>query len=149
MPKKLIEPSIVTLNGHEIACDIENAELLWKKAAPVVVTGVCDTFVQRLQPNIKEWKVNLGYFKNTDSSGTSASGILTVLNGLFNSTASTGVTLVFRDTTGNRGPTNNEWSGLVGIDGDVAFHMGKVAEADRGTLPLIGMGNLTWFTCSS
>lgn len=149
MPKRIFEQSPVTLNGHLVSCDIESLELMTGRREAVDVTGLCDTYDQFLTPNIRRWAVRLNYFVNYDASSSSATGIITALKGIFDSTASSGVTLTVRATTADRGATNPEWTGLVGIDGDFMPHAGAVAEAAKGSVTLKGMGNLTWYTCSS
>lgn len=151
MPKRIFEQSQVTLNGFDVACDIESAELMIGRRSPVNVTGMCDTYEQFLAPNIRSWGCRLNYFINFDSSSTATSsgGIVAALKTVFDSTASSGVAFVVRATTGLRGPTNPEWSGQIGIDGEYAVHAGSVAEASKGSVTFKGLGTLSYYTCSS
>lgn len=151
MPKRIFEQSPITLNSFDVACDIESAELMIGRRPAVDVTGVCDTWDQNLIPNLRRWQCRLNYFINFDSSSTSSSsgGIYVALKSVFDSTASSGVPLVIRMSTGVRGPTNPEWSGYVGIDGDFAIHAGAMAEAEKGSVTLKGLGTLSFYTSSS
>lgn len=151
MPKRIFEQSPVTLNGFDVACDVESAELMIGRREAVNVTGLCDTYEQFLTPNIRRWGVRLNYFVNFDSSSTSSSsgGIYIALKSVFDSTASSGVPLVIRASTGSRSATNPEWSGYVAIDGDFAVHAGAIAEAEKGNVALKGMGTLSFLTSSS
>jgi hypothetical protein len=151
MPKHIFEQSPVTLNGFDVACDIESAELMIGRRPAVDVTGLCDTYEQFLSPNIRRWGCRLNYFVNFDSSSTSSSsgGIYVALKSVFDSTASSGVSFVIRASTGTRSASNPEWSGLVGIDGDFAVHAGAIAEAAKGSVTLKGMGTLSFYTSST
>ncbi len=150
MPKRIFEQSPVTLNSFDVSCDIESAELMIGRRAVVNVTGLCDTYEQFLSPNIRTWGCRLNYFVNFDGSTTSSTGgIYYALRSIFDSTASTGISLVIRASTGVRSAANPEWSGLVAIDGEFAIHAGAIAEAEKGSVTLKGMGNLTFITSSS
>lgn len=151
MPKRIFEQSPVTLNTYDVSCDIESAEMMVGRRESVPITGLCDTYEQFLSPNIRRWGVRLNYFVNFDTSSTTATtaGIITALKTLYDSTVSSGLALVIRASTGVRGPANPEWSGLVQIDGDYAVHAGAIAEAEKGSVTLKGMGTLSYFTCSS
>lgn len=151
MPKRIFEQTPITLNAFDVACDIESAELMIGRVPAVKVTGLCDTYDQFLSPNIRTWGCRLNYFINFDSSSTSTSsgGIIVALKSVFDSTASSGVPLVIRASTGIRSASNPEWSGYVAIDGEFAVHAGSVAEAEKGSVNLKGMGTLSFFTSSS
>jgi hypothetical protein len=151
MPKRLFEQSPVTLNGFDVACDVESAELMVGKRPSVDVTGLCDTWEQFLSPNIRKWGVRVNYFVNFDTSSTSSSsgGIITALTSVLNSTASSGVAFVMRASTGVRSTSNPEWSGYVGIDSDFALHAGAIAEAEKGSVTFKGMGTLSFLTSAT
>jgi hypothetical protein len=152
MPKGIFEQSPVTLNGYDVSCDIESLEVMLGRREPVNMTGLCSIWEENLTPNIRRWGVRLNYFVNFDASSSGASiitGISTVLQVVFNSTQSSGVPLLIRASTGARGPTNPEWSGLIGIDGDFTVHGGTVAEGKKGSISLKGMGVLSILTSSS
>ena len=152
MPKGIFEQCPVTLSGYDVSCDIEGVELMEGRRSPVVVTGLCDTWEASLSPNIKTWGVRLNYFVNFDASSSGSSiiaGISNVLDTVLNSTQSSGVAFLIRQSTGARAATNPEWSGLVGIDGDFPVHAGNMAEAKKGSITLKGMGVLTKLTSSS
>ena len=151
MPKKIVEPSIVTLNGFDVACDVEEIDILLGRRPPVLVTGVCDTFEQSLTPNVKKWSVRMNYFINWDSSSTSSSsgGIAVALNSIWNSTQYRGVSFLVRESTAIRSATNPEWSGYVGLDGDFGDKAGAFAEAAKSSVQLMGMGTLSFLTSSS
>ncbi len=152
MPKRIFEQTPITLNGFDVACDVEGAELMIGRVPAVKVTGLCDTYDQFLSPNIRTWGLRLNYFINFDSSSTTATssgGIIVAMKSIFDSTASSGVPVVIRASTGIRSAANPEWSGYVGIDGEFAVHAGTVAEAEKGSVTLKGMGTLSWFTSSS
>lgn len=151
MPKRIFEQSPVTLNGFDVACDVESLELMVGRRSPTEVTGLCDTYEQFLSPNIRKWGARINYFVNYDSSSTSSSsgGIYIALKSVFDSTVSSGVSLVIRASTAIRSVSNPEWSGLVGMDGDFQVHAGAVAEAEKGSVTLKGMGTLSFYTSSS
>lgn len=152
MPKRLFEQSPVTLNGFDISCDVESAELMIGRRAAVDVTGLCDTYDQSLSPNLRRWAFRLNYFVNFDASSSGSSivaGSYIALKSVYDSTASSGVSFVIRASTAARSASNPEWSGLVGIDGDFAIHAGAIAEAEKGSVTLKGMGTLSFFTSSS
>ena len=52
-------------------------------------------------------------------------------------------------TTGIQGIGNPQWTGQVQIDGDFQAMSGAVAEADKGSVTLKGLGILTWSVSSS
>lgn len=152
MPKRIFEQAQITLNGYDPACDVESAELMVGRRPAVDVTGVCNEWDQMLSPNIRRWSVRLNYFNNFDASSTGSSivaGIATILNSVLDSTSSSGVAFILRATTGDRSATNPEWSGQVGIDGDFLAVGGTMAEAEKGSVVLKGLGDLTRVTTSS
>lgn len=152
MPKRIFEQAQITLNGFDPSCDVETAELMEGKRPAVNVTGVCNDWEQKLTPNIKRWGVRLNYFNNFDASSSGSSivaGIATILQGVLDSSASSGVAFVIRTTTGVRSATNPEWSGQVGLGGDFLAMGGTVAEAEKGSVPLDGLGDLLYLTSST
>ncbi len=149
MPKRIFEQTPITLNGFDIACDVEGAELMIGRVPVVKVTGLCDTYDQFLSPNIRTWGFRINYFVNYDSSSSGGGGIITALKTVFDSTASSGVALTIRASTAIRSASNPEWTGYVGIDGEFGVHAGSVAEAEKSSVTLKGMGNLSIFTSSS
>lgn len=150
MPKRLFEQAQVTLNGQDISSDVHGAELMVGRRAPVDVTGLSDTWDQFLVPNLRRWGVRLSYFNNlAATSGSEPNAINKALKAVLDSTGTTGVAFVLRATTGNRTPDNPEWSGSVQIDGDFPLTAGDVAEADRGTINLKGLADLTFATSTS
>lgn len=146
MAKHLFEQPDITLNGYTVGGDVMSAELVTGRRAPVDVTGLSDTYDNFLVPNLRNWAVRLNYFNNFTgtSAGTSGTGITNVLKTIYDSSATSGVTLTIRMTTGNRGVSNNEWSGQVQIDGEFQPWAGGLAEADKGSVSLKGLGTLTW-----
>jgi hypothetical protein len=100
-------------------------------------------------PNLRRWGVKLNYYTNFAGTSETPTGISTVLQGVFNSTATTGVAILWRATTAARSVNNPEWSGQVQIDGDFQQTAGGVAEADKGSVSLKGLGTLSRFTSSS
>ena len=152
MPKRLFEQAPVTLNGLDVSCDIENLTLMQGKRPAVDVTGLCNEFDQFLSPNIKKWGVQMNFFNNWDATSTGSSivaGISVALQSVWNSSASSGVPFVLRATTGVRSATNPEWSGYVGMDGDFTAIGGGLAEADKGSVTLKGMSDLSFFTSAT
>jgi hypothetical protein len=149
MPKRLFEQAQVTLNTFDISADISGAELMVGRRSPVDVTGLSDTYDAFLVPNLRRWSVRLPFFNNFDGTSMSPPGINVALKSVFNSTQSSGVTFILRSTTNARSVANPEWQGQVQIDGDFAATAGNVAEADKGTVSLKGLGVLSFFTSSS
>lgn len=152
MAKRLFEQASVTLNGYDISADVHGLELMAGRRSPVDVTGLSDTYDQFLVPNLRRWGCRLSYFNNFDVSSSGAStvaGVNVVLKSVFNSTATTGVTLTIRSTTNARSASNPEWTGQVQLDGDFQLTAGDVAEADRGAVSLKGLGTLTFYTSST
>jgi hypothetical protein len=149
MPKHLFEQASVTLNGYDVSADISGAELMEGRRSPVDVTGLSDTFDSFLVPNLRRWSVKLPYFNNFDGTSVSPTGIHTVLKGVFNSTATSGVAFVLRATTNIRSISNPEWQGNVQLDGEFAAIAGNVAEADKGTVSLKGLGVLLEVTTAT
>ncbi len=152
MSKRIFEQCPVTLNGYDISCDVEGGELMLGRREAVQVTGLCSTYEENLMPNIRRWGCKLNYFINYDASSSAGSlvaGSVTALKTVFDSTSSTGVLLTIRATTGNQGPTNPQWSGLVGIDGDFGVLVGSVGQASKSSVSLKGMGVLSYLTSSS
>lgn len=136
---RLFEQALVTLNGGDVSADVHGAELMSGRRSPVDVTGLSDTFDQFLVPNLRNWAVRLDYF----NSFAGSSGINKVLNELFDSTATSGVAFALRVTTDTISATNPEFQGQVQIDGEFSQTAGDVAEADRGSVTLKGLGTLT------
>lgn len=149
MPKRLFEQCSVTLNSVDISADVYQLSIMTGRRAPVDVTGLSDTYDQFLVPNLRNWGVQLSYFNNFNGTSDSPTGIATVLQAVFLSTATTGVALVIRSTTNVRSVLNPEWQGQVQIDGDFQQTAGGVAEADKGTLKLKGLSTLSRLTSSS
>ena len=149
MPKRLFEQCSVTLNTYDVSADVYSAEVLTGRRAPVEVTGLADTYDQFLVPNLRRWGVRLNYYTNFSGTSDTPTGISTVLQQVFASTATTGVTLTFRSTTSARSVLNPEWTGQVQIDGDFQQTAGGVAEADKGTINLKGLGSVSRLTSSS
>ncbi len=149
MPKRLFEQASITLNGYDISADVHGLKLMLGRRNPVDVTGLADTFDQYLVPNLRRFGLALDFYNNFDGTSVSPVGINTVLRGLYNSTQSSGVALVVRSTTNARGVGNPEWQAQVQLDGDFPGMAGDVAEADKGSVNLKGLGNISWFTSSS
>lgn len=149
MAKRLFEQCSVTLNGIDVSADVNKLGVIVGRRPPVDVTGLSDTYDQYLVPNIRRWAVRMDYFNNFAGTSETPTGIATVLHGVFNSTATTGVALVIRSTTNSRSVNNPEWQGQVQIDGDFQETEGGVAEADKGSVSLKGLGTLSRFTSSS
>lgn len=149
MAKRLFEQCQVTLNGNDVSADVNQLEILTGRRSPVDVTGLSDTYDSYLVPNLRRWAVKLGYFTNFDGTSVTPNGISTVLQAVFNSTNTTGVALVIRATTAGRSVSNPEWLGQVQIDGDFQQTAGGVAEADKGSITLKGLGTLTRQTSTS
>lgn len=149
MAKRLFEQPSITLNGSDVGADVLSAELMTSRRAPVDVTGLSNTYDEFLVPNLRGWGVRLNYFNNITSSDATPVGITTVLRQVYQSTNTTGVAFVLRMTTNARSASNNEWSGQVQIDGSFNPTAGGVAEADKGSVTLKGLGTLSWLTTSS
>ena len=144
MPKHLFEQASISLNGSDISGDVNAAEFMLGRRGAVDVTGLSDTYDAYLVPNLRRWGVKLDYFNNFSSSG-----VYQVLKAVFNSTQTSGVALIIRQTTNARTSDNPEWTGQVQIDGDFAILAGGVAEADKGSVSLKGLGTLSFVTSSS
>lgn len=149
MAKRLFEQPSITLNGLDVGADVYSAELLTSRRPAVDVTGLSNTYDEFLVPNLRGWSVRLNYFNNVTCSSASTVGITTVLRGVYQSTATTGVAFSLKMTTNNRSEQNNEWTGQVQIDGSFAPTAGDVATADKGSVTLKGLGVLSWLTSSS
>src|SRR5687767_11473788 len=149
MAKRLFEQCSVTLNSVDVSADVFGGEVITGRRPPVDVTGLSDTYDSYLVPNLRRWGVKLNYYTNFAGTSETPTGISTVLQGVFNSTATTGVAILWRATTAARSVNNPEWSGQVQIDGDFQQTAGGVAEADKGSVSLKGLGTLSRFTSSS
>ena len=149
MAKRLFEQPSITLDTYDVGADVFSAELMTGRRGAVDVTGLSDTYDSYLVPNLRNWSVRLNFFNNVTGTSVSPTGITTVLRSIYNSTATTGVTFTLRMTTNARGAGNNEWTGQVQIDGDFTPTAGGVAEADKGSITLKGLGVLSWLTTSS
>lgn len=149
MAKRLFEQASVTLNGIDISADVHGLEMMVGRRAPVDVTGLSDTYDSFLVPNLRRWGVRLNYFNNFAGTSETPTGINTVLRQVFNSTNTSGVAFVLKATTNVQSVNNPTWSGQVQIDGDFPATAGDVAEADRGSISLKGLGVLTWAASSS
>lgn len=149
MAKRLFEQPSITLDGSDVGGDVYSAELMTGRRGAVDVTGLSDTFDSYLVPNLRSWQVRLNYFNNVTCSSAATPGITTVLRGVYNSTQTSGVAFVLRQTTNAQGPTNNQWQGQVQIDGEFSPIAGDVATADKGSVTLKGLGTLSWLTTSS
>lgn len=152
MPKRVTEQMPVTLNGYDISCDVESAELMIGRRAAVDLTGLCSSYDEFAVPNLRHWSARLGYFVNYDASSSGSStvaGSYVALKSVYDSTATSGVNLTMRATTAARSASNPEWSGLVQIDGDFTALGGAVAQASKGSVVLKGLGTLSFLTSSS
>ncbi len=149
MAKRLMEQPSITLNSYDVSADVFSLEIVTGRRAPVDVTGFSDTYDQFLVPNYRNWSVRLGYFNNVTATSATPVGITTVLQSVFLSSQTSGVTLTVKETTGIESVTNPTFQGQVQIDGSFQPIAGGVAEADKGTVTLKGLGNLSWMTSSS
>lgn len=149
MAKRLFEQCSVTLNSMDISADVNSASIMTGRRAPVDVTGLSDTYDQFLVPNLRNWGVSLNYFTNFAATSDTPPGISSVLQSVFLSTNTTGVTLTIRSTTNIRSVSNPEWTGQVQLDGSFQQTAGGVAEADKGTVNLKGLGALSRLTSST
>lgn len=149
MAKRLFEQPSITLNSYEVGADVPSLELMLGRRPPVDVTGLSNTYDEFLVPNLRNWGVRINYFNNNDGTSQSPTGITTVLRGIFNSTATTGVSLVFKLTTAVQSVGNPTYTGQVQIDGQFTAAGGDVAEADKGSVALKGLGTLTVQTSST
>ncbi len=149
MPKRLFEQASVTLNGSDISADIHAVEFMVGRRGAVDVTGLADTFDSYLVPNLRRWSVKLDFFNNYDGTSATPPGINGILHGVFNSSQTSGVALVVKPTTAIESVLNPTFQGQVQIDGDFQVLAGGVAEADKGSVSLKGLGVLSWLTSSS
>ena len=149
MAKRLFEQASITLNAYDISADVHGCEVLTGRRNAVDVTGLSDTYDNYLVPNLRRWAVKLDYFNNFDGTSATPVGINTVLRGVYNSSQTSGVTLIVKSTTAIQSVTNPTWTGQVQIDGDFQAMAGDVAEADKGSVTLKGLGVLSWLTSSS
>lgn len=152
MPKGLFQQAPVTLNGYDISCDVEGGNLMVGKREAVTLTGLCTSYEEFASPNLRRWGVRLNLFTNFDASSSGSSivaGSMVALKSVFDSTASSGVSLTIRNTTEVRSATNPEWTGLVGIDGDFDVWAGTVGEASKTSVALKGLGTMSWLTSST
>lgn len=151
MPKHIFDQPVITLNTYDISTWVDSAEFLIGKRPTVDVTGLGDTYDQNLSPNLRRWSVRLNYFQGYDatSSGGNIGGIYNVLKSVYDSTANSGVAFVLRPSSSTRSATNPDWSGNVGIDSDFSIAAGAVAEANRGSITLKGLGTLSFITSAT
>lgn len=149
MAKRLFEQCQITLNGTDVSADVYGGEVLTGRRPPVDVTGLSDTYDSFLVPNLRNWGVRLEYYNNFAGTSETPIGISTVLQQVFNSTNTTGVAFVWRATTNARSVNNPEWTGQVQIDGTFQQTAGGVAEADKGSVSLKGLGTLVRATSTS
>lgn len=149
MAKRLFEQCQVTLNGVDVSADVNAARVVTGRRAPVDVTGLSDSFDSFLVPNLRNWGISLDFFNNFAGTSESPTGISTVLQQVFMSTGTSGVTLTLRSTTNLRTVNNPEWTGQVQIDGDFQQTGGGVAEADRGSVNFKGLGIMSRYTSST
>lgn len=149
MAKRLMDQPSITLNGYDVSADVDNLQVITGRMAPVKVTGFSDTYEQMLVPNYRNWSVKLNFFNNFTGTSATPTGISTVLQSVYNSSATSGVTITIKETTQIQGQTNPTYSGQVQISGDFAPISGGVAEADKSSVTLVGLGNLSWLTSSS
>lgn len=149
MAKRLFEQASITLNAYDISADVYGMDIMVGRRGAVDVTGLSDTWDNLLVPNLRRWAVKLDYFNNFAGTSETPTGVATVLDDVLNSSATTGVTLLIRATTAIRSVNNPEWSGQVQIDGDFNAMAGSVAEADKGSVTLKGLGTLSRYTSSS
>lgn len=147
---RLFEQAQITLgSSDDVSGDIHGVELLTGRRSPVDVTGLSDTFDQYLVPNLRNWSVRLDYFNSFSCSSAGNPGINKVLNVFLDSTGTSGLAFTLRATTNSRSETNPEWTGQVQIDGEFTQTAGDVAEADRGSVTLKGLGVLQVLTSST
>lgn len=151
MPKHIFDQPVITLNSYDIGTYVDSAEVLIGRRPTVEVTGLADSYEQHLTPNLRRWSVRLNYFQAYDatSSGGSIGGIYNALKTVYDSTSNNGVSFVLRPSSSTRSATNPDWSGNVGIDGDFALAAGAVAEANKGSISLKGLGTLSFITTAT
>jgi hypothetical protein len=149
MAKRLFDQCSVTLNGIDVSADVHAAKVITGRRPPVDVTGLSDIWDSFLVPNLRRWAVQLEYFTNFAGTSETPTGISTVLQLVLNSTATTGVALLLRSTTNARSVNNPEWQGQVQIDGDFEQTAGGVAQADKGSISLKGLGVMVRATSTS
>lgn len=144
MPKQVIENAWVTLGGIDISNRVKKVTLMTAKRSPREVTAMQDTWEDRLHVNIRNWKVNFDLF-NDYSTGS----VYSALKAILDSTASSGVPLIIRPTTGARTTGNPEWQGTVLPDGDFGQLDASVGEENMSSPSFLGNGTLSFLTSSS
>lgn len=144
MPKQVIEDAWVTLAGVDLSNRIRKATIVTKKRSPQMVTAMTDTNEDYLPVSIKGWRVSLEFYQDY-ASGSVYETLKTILN----STASSGVAITIRPTTGARTTGNPEWQGQVLLDGDFAQLDGAVGDVLMTSPAFQGTGALTFATTSS
>lgn len=144
MPKQVIEDAWVTLNGVDLSTRVKKVTIITKKRSPQQVTAMQETDEDFIPVNIKGWRVALEFYQDY-----ATGSVFETMNGILNSTASSGVPIIVRPTTGIRTTGNPEWQGNVLLDGDFSQIDGSVGDVLMTSPAFQGKGALSKFTSSS
>lgn len=144
MPKQVIENGSVTLNSVDLSTRVKKISIITGKRAPQNVTAMQDTWEDFLGVNIKGGKISLEFYQDL-----ATGSVYETMKGILNSTASTGVPIVIRPTTGVRTTGNPDFQCSVLLDGDFAQIDGSVGDALMTNPSFRINGTLSFLTSSS
>lgn len=144
MPKHVIEDAWVTLAGVDLSNRVRRVTLMTNKRTPALVTAMTNNWDERVVVDIRGWRVNLELFQDY-----STGSVYAAMKAILDSTASSGVPLIIRPTTGARTTGNPEFQGYVGVDGDHGQLDAEVGGVNMSNPTFLGLGQLDFFTSSS
>lgn len=144
MPKHVIEDAWVTLAGVDISNRVRRVTLMTAKRSPADVTAMTNDWEESVVVDIRSWRANFELFQDY-----STGSVYAALKAILDSTASSGVPLIIRPTTGARTTGNPEYQGYVGLDGDFAQIDAEVGGVNMGSPSFKGLGALSFLTSSS
>ncbi len=144
MPRHVIEDAQVTLNGSVLSGRVKKLTIRTGKRPPANVTAMTDGWEESILVDVKNWKASFEFYQDY-----STGSVYSVMKGIFDSTASTGVALIVRPTTGARTSDNPEWQGNLLLDGDFPQIDAEFGGVNMAPANFVGTGTLSFLTSSS
>jgi len=144
MPKHVIENAQVTLNGVALTARVKKVVIRTGKRPPQQATAMTDTWEENLNVHVRNWKGSLELYQDY-----STGSVYETLKGILESTASTGVAMIVRPTTGIRTTGNPEWQGSILLDGDFPQIEAGMGDVNMAPINFLGTGALSFLTSSS
>lgn len=144
MPRHVITNATVSINGTALTARVKKVTIRTAKRPPANVNAMTDGWDENILVDIKSWKASFDLYQDYTTGS-----VWSVLKGVFDSTASSGVQIIVRPTTGTRSSDNPDWQGNVLLDGEFPQIDGEHGGINMQPVNFLGTGALSFLTSAT